>query len=279
MQQAPQDQYVGVGGIKTRYWNLESRGTAVILLHGIGSCVETWAFNIGALAQYYRVYALDLVGSGRSDKPPATYSLTNLTEFVKTFMDVLGIDRASLIGNSMGGSIALQFALTYPQRVEQLVLVNSLGLGREISLSLRLANLPFVDKLYKPTRSSTALFLRQIVFDPSLIADEWIDLFYEIMTLPGAREALIAQIRAQIGWFGVKPDVYQSILARLHTITIPTLILWGQQDRVLPASHAQVATQRLPNSRLHIFDSCRHWPHLERAEEFNALVLKFLQNS
>lgn len=276
MQQTPQDKYVWVGKIKTRYWRLGEEGSVVILLHGIGSCVETWTFNIAVLAKHHQVYAVDLMGSGRSDKPPDSYSLLSLGTFVKAFMDALEIDRATLVGNSMGGGIALQIALTWPQRTEKLVLVDSLGLGREISPSLCLANLPGIDKLYRPTRSSTALFLKQIVFDPSLITREWIDLFYEIMTLPGAKEALFAQIRANIGWFGVRPEVYRPILDRLNTMTIPTLIVWGKQDSVLPVAHAQVAAQRLPDVRLHSLDACKHWSHLEQAEEFNALVLQFL---
>ncbi|MBD3880422.1 alpha/beta fold hydrolase [Phormidium tenue FACHB-886] len=277
MQQTPEDQYVWVGDIKTRYWSLGDRGTAVILLHGIGSCVETWTLNMLELAQHHRVYAVDLMGSGRSDKPSGTYALTDLTAFVKAFIDVLAIDRPSLIGNSMGGGIALQFALTYPQDVAALVLVNSLGLGQRISPSLRLANLPFVDKLYKPTRISTALFLKQIIFDQSLVTDEWIDLFHEILTLPGAREALFAQIRTNIGLRGVRPAVYRPILDRLQTITAPTLVVWGKQDPVLPVSQAQAA-QRLPNVRFHLFDACGHWTHLEQAKEFNAQVLQFLSN-
>lgn len=275
MQQIPEDQYVWVGDIKTRYWRLGDRGTAILLLHGIGSCVETWTLNMLALAQHHQVYAVDLVGSGRSDKPPGAYALTDLTAFVKAFMEVLAIDRPSLIGNSMGGGIALQFALTYPQDVAALVLVNSLGLGQRISPSLQLANLPIVDKLYQPTRISTALFLKQIVFDQSLVTDDWIDLYHEILTLPGAKEALFAQIRANIGWRGVRPSLYRPILDRLQTIEIPTLVVWGKQDPVLPVSQAQAA-QRLPNVRLHLFDACGHWTHLEKAKEFNAQVLEFL---
>ncbi|MBD2097241.1 alpha/beta fold hydrolase [Trichocoleus sp. FACHB-591] len=276
MQQTPQDEYVWVGDVKTRYWSLGREGPTVILLHGIGSSVETWTLNLEALAQQHRVYAIDLVGSGRSSKPDTSYSLANLVAFVKTLMDVLGIDRASFVGNSMGGGIALQFALTHPQQVERLVLVNSLGLGQEISLSLRLANLPFADKLYQPTRSGTALFLRQAVFDPSLITDEWIDLFYEIMVLPGAKDTLFAQIRASVDWFGVRAEVYRPIRDRLNTMSLPVLVVWGKQDSILPVAHAQVAAQQLPYAQVHIFDACGHWSHLEQAEKFNDLVSRFL---
>ena len=274
--QTPPDRYICVGQINTRYWTVGDKGTTVILLHGIGSCVETWMWNISVLAQYHQVYAVDLAGSGRSDKPPATYSLTYLAQFVRSFMDALGIERASLVGSSLGGGVALQFALNFPPQVEKLVLVNSLGLGKEIELTLRLATLPFVGRLLSPSRSGTALVLKQSVYDPNIIPDEWVELYYQIATLPGAWKALLALINANIDLFGVRTEVYQVIVSRLATVTAPTLVLWGRQDRVLPVAHAQVATNGLPNARLHIFDPCGHWSQVERSEEFNALVLEFL---
>ncbi|WP_336229362.1 alpha/beta fold hydrolase [Scytonema sp. PRP1] len=274
--QTPQDRYVQVGQINTRYWTSGDKGTTVILLHGIGSSVETWAYNISVLAQHHRVYAVDLVGAGRSDKPPVTYSLTYLAQFVKDFMDALSIECASLIGNSLGGGVALQFALDFPQKLEKLVLVNSLGLGKEITLTLRLATLPFVGRLFKPTRSGTALALKQSVYDSTLISNEWVELFYQIATLPRAWEAVVALIKTNIDLFGVRTEIYNRIVDRLPTITAPTLVLWGRQDRVLPVAHAAVATLGLPNARQHIFDPCGHWSQIEHSEEFNTLVLEFL---
>jgi len=279
MQQRPQDQYVWVGEVKTRYWSLGTQGSAIVLVHGIGSAIETWALNVEALAQHHRVYAVDLVGSGRSDKPLCSYSLVALAEFIKAFADGLGLNHLSFVGNSLGGGIALQFALLYPQTVEKLVLVNCLGLGQAISWSLRLANLPLVDKLYKPTRSSTALTLKQAVADQSLITAKLVDQFYDLLRLPGASEALIAQIRANVDWLGVRTKVYQPIVDRLPTITVPTLVIWGNQDRILPVAQAQIAMQHLPNARLQLFKSCGHWSHFERAAEFNRFVLEFLANS
>ena len=276
--QTPQDRYVQVGQINTRYWTSGDKGTTVILLHGIGSSVETWAYNISVLAQHHRVYAVDLVGAGRSDKPPATYSLTYLAQFVKDFMDALSIECASLIGNSLGGGVVLEFALNFPGKVEKLVLVNSLGLGKEITLTLRLATLPFVGRLFKPTRSGTALALKQSVYDSTLISNDWVELYYQIATLPRAWEAVVGLIKTNIDLFGVRTEIYNTIVDRLPTITAPTLVLWGQQDRILPVTHAAVATKGLPNARVHIFDPCGHWSQVEHSEEFNTLVLEFLAN-
>jgi 4,5:9,10-diseco-3-hydroxy-5,9,17-trioxoandrosta-1(10),2-diene-4-oate hydrolase len=276
--QTPQDRYVQVGQINTRYWTSGDKGTTVILLHGIGSSVETWAYNISVLAQHHRVYAVDLVGAGRSEKPAVTYSLSYLAQFVKDFMDALSIECASLIGNSLGGGVALQFALNFPQKLEKLVLVNSLGLGKEITLTLRLATLPFVGRLFKPTRSGTALALKQSVYDSTLISNDWVELYYQIATLPKAWEAVVGLIKTNIDLFGVRTEIYNTIVDRLPTITAPTLVLWGRQDRVLPVTHAAVATKGLPNARVHIFDPCGHWSQVEHSEEFNTLVLEFLAN-
>ena len=274
--QTPQDRYVQVDQINTRYWTSGDKGTAVILLHGIGSSVETWMYNINVLAQHHRVYAVDLVGAGRSDKPSATYSLTYLAQFVSCFMDALSIECASLVGNSLGGGVALQFALNFPQKLEKLVLVNSLGLGKEITLMLRSATLPFVSRLFSPSRSGTALTLKQSVYDPTLISNEWVELYYQIATLPGAWSALLGLINTNIDLFGVRTEVYHTIVDGLATITAPTLVFWGRQDRVLPVAHAAVATKGLPSVRLRVFDPCGHWSQVERSEEFNTLVLEFL---
>lgn len=276
--QTPQDRYVQVGPINTRYWTSGDKGTTVILLHGIGSSVETWAYNINVLAQHHRVYAVDLVGAGRSDKPPATYSLTYLAQFVLGFMDAISIECASLVGNSLGGGVALQFALNFPQKVEKLILVNSLGLGKEITLTLRLVTLPFVGRLFSPSRMGTALLLKQSVYYSTLISNDLVELFYQIASLPKAWEALLELINTNIDLFGVRTEIYNPIVDRLATITAPTLVLWGRQDRVLPVAHAAVATKGLPNARIHIFDPCGHWSQVERSEEFNTLVLEFLAN-
>jgi len=149
---------------------------------------------------------------------------------------------------------------------------------QEITLALRLATLPFVDKLLSPSRSGTALALKQSVYNPTLISNEWVELYYQIATLPGVWSALVALINTNINLFGVRPEVYNPIVDRLATITAPTLVFWGRQDRILPVAHAAVATKGLPSARLHILDPCGHWPQVERSEEFNTLVLEFLAN-
>lgn len=275
--QTPQDQYVEVGPINTRYWALGEGGTPVILIHGIGGYAEDWALTIPALAEEHRVYAPDLVGFGRSDKPPASYSLSYLAQFVHEFMVTQGIERASLVGWSLGGAVALQFALEFPDKLDKLVLVSSGGLGREVTITLRLMTLPFVGELLgRPGRKGTAQFLKECVYDPSLVTDELVELSYQMSALPGAQKSFLTTLRAIGSTRGQRATVLHPILNGLGAITAPTLLVWGEKDRIVPVAHVHIAEERLPNARCHIFERCGHMPPLEKPAEFNALVLEFL---
>lgn len=273
------DRYIKVGFVNTRYWELGNKGTTVILLHSAGASVEYWAYNIDKLAQYHQVYAVDLVGSGRSDKPPASYSLAYQAQFISDFMDALSIKHASLIGSSIGGGIALQFALMFPEKLDKLVLVNSLGLGKHIGIFTRLAALPLIDRLsclIRPSRNSVAWVVKSAVYEPSVITNEWLERIYQLAVLPGAFDALLRLARTNLDLFGVRSEVFSPIVEQLSSITAPTLLIWGQQDEVLPIAHAYVAAKNLPNARLHIFDGCGHFPQIEHPEKFNQLVLESL---
>lgn len=276
--QIPLDRYVKVGSINTRYW-IMGVGTPVILLHGGQGSVEFWLYNIGTLAKFHRVYALDMVGAGKSDKPQASYSLTYQAEFIKDFMDSLDIAAATLIGNSMGGGAALQFALMFPQRINKLVLVDSMGLGKEIALGIRLTTLPLLIRLLRPSRRLLAPMLKHNFYDPKSIPPEWVELRYPIFALPGRKPALMATIKTNFHLFGVRSQVFRPIVSQLATITAPTLVIWGKQDRIIPVAHAYIAAKTIPDVRLHVFDSCGHHPHLEHPQEFNNLVLEFLHES
>lgn len=275
--QIPPDQYVKVGQINTRFWALGDEGTAVILLHGLGGSVENWVLNVSALAQHHRVYAVDLAGFGRSDKPPVLFTLSYGAQFVNDFMEVQRIDRASMIGNSLGGGVTLQFAIRFPDKVEKLVLANSVGLGKEGAFVMRLATLHLISELLtRPSRKGKTWFLRECVYDPALIPDELVETFYRLASLPGWQKYYLSALRGFANFRGQRTDIVHSIVDNLVTITAPTLILWGQQDRILPVAHAYIAQDRIPNATLQILNPCGHLPQLERPEEFNALVLEFL---
>lgn len=275
--QAPEVQYTKVGQVNTRFWALGNEGSTVLLIHGIGGSLEDWILNAEAIAKNHRVYALDLVGYGHSDKPSASYSFSYIAQFVKDFMDAESIDRASLIGHSLGGGISLQFSIQFPDKVDKLVLVGSAGLGQQVTLLLRVLTLPIIGKfLARPSRKGTADFLKACLYDSALVTDELIDFGYSLASLPGAQDALLSTVRTLGNIRGMRKDVLRPIVDNLSAISVPTLIFWGQQDRILPVAHAQVAEDKIPDTQLQIFDPCGHFPQLECPEEFNSIALKFL---
>lgn len=277
MQKTVDDQFTEIGSTNTRFWMAGDDGPPVLLIHGIGGSVEEWRFNIGALAEHNRVYAFDMVGFGRSDKPAGKYSFGYLAQFVNDFMDAQAIERASLVGHSLGGGVVLQFALQFPDKVEKLVLVSSAGLGKEVHLAFRLSSLPLIGNwLTRPSRKGTAQLLTDCYLDQDLITDEFIEFKYQLAALPGAQQTFLSTVRTLGNFWGMRDAVVASIVENLTSITAPTLIIWGQQDRILPVAHANIAANKIPHARLHIFDPCGHCPPEELPEEFNALVLEFL---
>jgi len=276
--QTPQDQYIKVGSVKTRYWVLGDKGLIVILLHGGGGFIECWLDNIFALAQYHRVYAFDMVGAGRSDKPDSqNYACDDWVRFLKSFMDVLQIERATLIGTSGGGATALKFALMFPECLDKLVLTNSGGLGKETPIGFKLALIPGVGELLThPSPMGIGIAVKQAVYDLTTINKQFIEMLYQMAALPGAQQAILKFLRTNANFRGWKPEFIDPIVSKLSTIASPTLIIHGQQDKLVPVAHAHVAAKNIPNAQLHIFDHCGHWASIEHPEEFNQLVLEFL---
>jgi len=268
-----QEEFIKVGEINTHYVTAGS-GKPLLLLHGLGGHWGHWEANIPALAQHYRVYALDIAGFGLSDKPRAAdRNLEFLLRFLRDFLDVQEIAQVVVIGNSLGGFLALQMALTYPQRVSALVLVAAAGLGPEIGWVLRLQGLPLLGDLVTiPNRRLVRLAVRSIFYDQSKATPKIVEEHYQHFCRPGARQAYLAVIRNGIGLYGQR----YLLLDRLPQIHVPTLIVWGAEDRLLPVSHAHAAAARLPHSRLHVLPECGHCPQMEKPEEFNRLVLDFL---
>jgi 4,5:9,10-diseco-3-hydroxy-5,9,17-trioxoandrosta-1(10),2-diene-4-oate hydrolase len=273
------DQTIDAGGIRTRYRHAGEAGSPVVLIHGLGASAEIWSANIGALAMRHRVYVPDLPGFGRTEKPEwMDYSPGAYCRFLLDFMTALGIGRASLVGHSLGGGVALRAILDDPGRVDRLILLSSAGLGPDVSLPLRIASLPFFDRIFfKPPLPVFTRFLHRLVFDPAAITADFARLYYEMFFQPASVRAFTGILRTIATLRGARPGILEPIRAGLGTITAPTLILWGRQDRILPVSQALDAAGRIPGARLHVFERCGHMPNVEYPEEFNRLVLEFLQ--
>lgn len=269
------EHYIDVNGWRTRYVEAGKRGPALILLHGLGASLESWYPNVDPLGENFRVFAPDIVYFGKSAKPERDPQHADFVEFTARFMDKLGIERAVLIGNSMGGAIAVRTAIEHPGRVAGLVLVNSAGFGRELAWWLRMRTLIDLRPAGTPPPWLARLGLRAIFHEPSRVSDELLEILIrveqDVESLRTARRVL----NIGVDWRGLKPEMLEQVRDAADKITVPTTIVWGKQDRVVPVRHAFEARRRIPQARLHLFESCGHTPQLEHPAPFNALVRDF----
>jgi 4,5:9,10-diseco-3-hydroxy-5,9,17-trioxoandrosta-1(10),2-diene-4-oate hydrolase len=273
----PEDFYIKVGNLKTRYWALGNEGTPVILIHGLGASADIWMHNVEALAKQHQVYALDLAGFGRSDKPGPSFSPLDYAPFLDDFINALNIERVSLIGQSLGGGIALHYAIQFPKKVDKLALVDNAGLGKEVIWTLRLMSLPLVGELFSyPSRKGIEIFFRLAVRNRALVTKELVDLYYDIFSRPGSQQWFLKILRQIVNIRGAREEILRPIMNNLQEITQPVLIVWGEKDRVLPLKHAYFAKEKLRNAELEVMEGCGHIPFFERSEEFNKAVLSFL---
>ncbi len=274
-----QKTFVTLGGIKVRY--LEAgEGPPVLLVHGLGTSMVTWYCNIDALVSGgYRVLALDLPGHGDSDKPKnLDYDPAAAAELIRQFLVELELDRISLVGNSAGGLVVGLFSLAYPQQVEKLVLVAPGGLGRHVTWLLRILSIPVLGEIfYQPRLQSPMNLAKRIFFCPPPILAEVLPEMERVRNLPGTRHAAIQSIRSSVNLLGQRKKSY--ILDRLRDLKRPLLTIWGEEDAIIPVSQAAAVRRALPRSVTRVIPECGHWPHMEKAEQFNDLLVRFLDGS
>ena len=265
---------VVVRGLNIRYV-VEGNGPTVLLIHGFGEFLETWWFN-RPLCEHFKVYAMDLPGHGLSDKPEVGYDLTFATEFANDFAQALGIEHASLIGHSLGGLVAMSMAINFPEKVDKLILVDSGGLGNEVSLLYRLCCLPILGELMmEPTiKAGLRHGMKRAFYNPDLVTEEMVEKDYQFMKMPGVKQAMLNIIRHGASVRGPHPEVV--MLDKLHLIKSPTLLIHGTRDKVIPVKYGRKAVELIPNARLKLIKKCGHCPHIEKAAEFNEAVIKFL---
>jgi len=276
-----EDGWVEVDGLRVRCLKAGEGNVPVLLLHGGGydSASLSYKHGIGPISKHHRVFAPDWPGYGESDKPEMEYSTEYYVGFLGRLMDALGLEKASLVGISMGGAIALGFSLRSPQRVDKLVLVDSHGLGGEVPggvASYAFVRLPLLNKLVwaalSRSRRMVRASLQTTFYDPQAITGNLVDEVYQLVKKPGVGKAWRSWQKNEIGWEGLRTN----FVDRLHALVVPTLILHGEEDTYVPVSWARRAHTLIKDSELHVFPQCGHWLTLERPGEFDSAVLEFL---
>ena len=254
----------------------------MVLLHGIAGTSATWDSVIPRLAEHYDVLAPDLLGHGESAKPRGDYSLGAYANALRDLLEALGKNRATLVGHSLGGGIAMQFAYQFLGRCERLVLVDSGGLGREVHPLLRAAALPGAELVLPWFSTTTSRGVGALVRGMNRLGiragpdlDETWRSFVSLRE-PAARRAFIQTVRGVMDLSG------QRVIAneRLYLAEgLPTLIVWGENDPLIPVRHARASHERIAGSRLEIFPEAGHFPHRDDPERFAKVLADFIRTT
>ncbi len=258
-------------------------GPVVVLVHGITSNSATWKRVMPNLAERFTVIAPDLAGHGESAKPRGDYSLGAHASSLRDLLLALGHERATLVGHSLGGGIAMQFSYQFPERCERLVLVDSGGLGRDVSWLLRAATLPG-SELVLPFLAATRLLdtgarvggllnglglglstdLQEMARGHSTLSDS------------AARAAFVHTLRSVVEPGGQRVDASNRLYLAEH---LPFLLIWGKRDSIIPVSHGHATHERMPNSRLEVFPRSGHFPQLDEPERFLDVLIEFIDST
>jgi pimeloyl-ACP methyl ester carboxylesterase len=266
-----------VDGLSLHYV-VAGRGPAVVLLHGLGGFAASWRHTIEALASRATVFAVDLPGFGRSAKPRAAYRLGYFARALHGFLEATGIAQASLVGHSLGGSVAVTYALTHPARVERVALVAALipGFSFRMSWSYRIVALPVVGEalaLCGRAPIYRAAVARCFHVPHSGEVDFLVEHDYAIRTGAEARAAWLSTMRdIRTDFIDHRADYRRAIA----TLDLPVLFVHGRQDPAVSPAHATEATAGFPRAGLRWVDACGHFPHLEHAQAVNAWLAEFL---
>ena len=280
--EAPQLRRLTLHGNRIAYRQAGS-GPALVLIHGITSSSATWERVMPYLARRFTVIAPDLIGHGESDKPRGDYSLGAHASNVRDLMVVLGHERASVVGHSLGGGIAMQFSYQFPERCERLALVDSGGLGREVNVLLRAATLPGAE-LVLPLLAATRLLdagrlaasaLGKLGLRPRTDVEE-IAHGHATLSDADARAAFVHTLRAVVEPGGQRIDAANRLYLSEQ---IPFLLVWGEHDSVIPLSHGIATHERLPKSRLEVFHDSGHFPQLDEPQRLVDVLVEFIEST
>lgn len=281
---SPSLHYRTIHGYRRAY-RIAGSGPAILLIHGIGDNSTTWSTVQTMLAQRFTVIAPDLLGHGKSDKPRADYSVAAYANGMRDLLSVLDVERVTVVGHSLGGGVAMQFAYQFPQLVDRLILVGAGGVTKDVNVALRVASLPMGTEALALLRLPLMLPALQLlgrVGGPLLgrtRAGRDVENMLRILAdlpEPTASSAFARTLRAVVDWRGQ----VVTMLDRCYlTESVPVQMIWGSHDSVIPVSHARMAHAAMPGSRLDVFDGSGHFPFHDDPDRFVEIVEKFIDGT
>lgn len=283
MSYVPPVQYRVIHGYR-RAFRMMGSGPAILLIHGIGDSSETWVDVMPKLAERYTVIAPDLLGHGMSDRPRADYGVGAYACGMRDLLSVLDIDKVSIVGHSLGGGVAMQFAYQFPTRVQRLVLVAAGGVGRGVHPVLRMSAAPgseFVMKLatLDPVRAVSKPVTKLLQKVGAIDFEDDLDYLlncYDVLADPASRRAFLRTLRAVVD---VRGQVVTMLDRCYLQAGIPTMLVWGDKDKIVPWKHAGRAANALAAARLEVFEGTGHFPHHSDPERFVKVVLEHLDST
>lgn len=270
--------YLELHGDRIAYRDVGS-GEALLLIHGMAGSSETWRAVIPQLSKKYRVVAPDLLGHGQSAKPRGDYSLGAFAVWLRDLLDELGITRATIVGQSLGGGVAMQFVYQHPDYCQRLILISSGGLGPDVGWTLRLLSAPGAE-LFLPVIAPRPVLnvgnkLRSWFSAAGIQSPRGAELWsaYSSLSAADTRQAFLRTLRSVVDYRGQAV----SALNRLHVRSeLPTMAIWGDKDQIIPVDHAYAAQAARPGSRLEVLEGVGHFPHVERPTEVVDLIDDFI---
>ncbi len=264
--------FMTLDDVRVRYVD-QGQGSAVVLIHGFASSLETWDTVIPTLVeQGHRVIALDLRGFGWTDRAPGDYSSEAQAHLVLALMDRLGVDRASIVGHSYGGGVALRLALIAPERVDRIALYDAWAYDGQLPAFFHVARADGIGEAMFATWYGERVEDRMALafWDQRYVTIELIDAVEAALRRPGTYAAALAAVRAMH---------YETVQDRYRTIESPVLLLWGREDRVTPIEVGERLSRELPGARLVVYPGCGHFPMIEHARQSTAELGRFLANA
>ncbi|MDZ4092441.1 MAG: alpha/beta fold hydrolase [Arthrobacter sp.] len=269
--------HITIAGTRLRY-RKTGTGDPVLLLHGIGQSLDDWSEQHQRLSARHTVYSLDLPGFAYSERLCGPATLAKLAEALPAVLDALGVhEPIPVVGNSLGGAVAMKFAAGHPHRVSALVLANSAGFGQEVALVLRLLTVrPLAALLMRPDEAASRRTVQSLFYDQDLATDARVDHALALSQRAPHRQTVLDIARDLGTVFGIRAEWRTALVQAVAQSDIPALVIWGDHDHILPHSHLRAAVAALPRAESYVFAKTGHMPQIERPDEFAAVVEGFL---